>query len=58
MATNGYKLPKPNLSGTGPVFDPRTVNRTDPKFIAAAQKCQALIPRPAGAGAPPGGPGA
>jgi hypothetical protein len=57
MKTNGYKLPQPNLSGNGPVFDSRKVNRSDPKFVAAAQKCQALIPRPPGGGGPPGGPG-
>jgi hypothetical protein len=55
---NGYALPPPNLSGSGPVFDPRKVNRTDPKFVAAVGKCQALIPRPpgpgAGGGPPPG----
>jgi hypothetical protein len=52
---NGYALPAPNLSGSGPVFDPRKVNRKDPKFVAAVTKCQALIPRPPGPG--PGGGG-
>jgi hypothetical protein len=50
---NGYNLPAPNFSGKGPVFDPSKVNRNDPKFIAAARKCQGLLRfrRP---GAPPG----
>jgi hypothetical protein len=55
---NGYTLPAPNLSGSGPVFDPKKVNRNDPKFVAAVAKCQAFIPRPpgpAGAGGPPPG---
>jgi hypothetical protein len=57
MKQNGYALPAPNLSGSGPVFDPRKVNRRDPKFLAAAAKCQGLIPRPPGpgGGAPPPG---
>jgi hypothetical protein len=55
---NGYNLPKANTSGTGPVFDPTKVNQTDPKFRAAAQKCQGLLPRPTGppnGGGPPAG---
>ncbi len=55
MKKNGYKLPAPNLSGKGPVFDASKVNRSDPKFVAAGTKCQGLIPRPSGP--PPGGAG-
>jgi hypothetical protein len=53
---NGYDLPAPNFSGKGPVFDPTKVNRSDPKFMAAARKCQGLLRfrRPGG----PPGPGA
>jgi|SRR5947209_5927600 len=40
---NGYNLPAPNFSGRGPVFDPSKVNRNDPKFMAAARKCQGLL---------------
>ena|SRR5947209_6173730 len=40
---NGYNLPAPNFSGKGPVFDPSKVNRNDPKFMAAARKCQGLL---------------
>jgi len=44
MRKNGYNLPAPNLSGNGPVFNPAQVNRNDPKFVAAAQKCRSLLP--------------
>jgi hypothetical protein len=53
---NGFALPAPNTSGSGPVFDPSKVNRQDPKFVAANAKCQQLLAaaRPAPpAGAPP-----
>jgi len=51
---NGYNLPPPNTTGNGPVFNRGQVNSNDPKFKAAATKCQALLPqRPANA--PPGG---
>jgi hypothetical protein len=51
MKKNGYALPKPNTSGNGPVFDPSKVNRNDPKFKSAAQKCQSLLRPGAQAGA-------
>jgi hypothetical protein len=47
---HGYNLPKPNLSGNGPVF-PSSI-RTDSKFQAASKACQGLLARPGGA--PPG----
>ena len=43
---NGYDLPAPNLSGNGPIFDESKVNRDDPKFQAASQKCQQLLQPP------------
>jgi hypothetical protein len=43
MRRNGYVMPAPNTSGNGPVFDPSKVNRNDPKFVSAAQKCQGLL---------------
>jgi len=43
---HGFNLPAPNTSGTGPVFDPRKVNRDDPKLVAASRACQGLL-RPA-----------
>jgi hypothetical protein len=54
---NGYNLPAPNFSGSGPVFNPAQVNRNDPKFVAAAKKCSSLLPARFG-GSAPGGPGA
>jgi hypothetical protein len=57
MARNGYALPKPNLSGSGPVYDPAKVNRNDPKFVKAAAACQSLVPRRPN-GPPQGAPGA
>jgi hypothetical protein len=44
---NGYEMPEPNLSGKGPVFDESKVNRDDPKFQSASQKCQQLLAPPA-----------
>jgi hypothetical protein len=44
---NGYDMPDPNLSGKGPVFDESKVNRDDPKFQSASQKCQQLLQPPA-----------
>jgi hypothetical protein len=43
---NGYDMPDPNLSGKGPVFDESKVNRDDPKFQSASQKCQQLLAPP------------
>jgi hypothetical protein len=54
---NGYDLPSPNFSGNGPVFSASKVNRDDPKFVKAAQKCQSLLAAlgrgPTGPGGPP-----
>ena len=45
---NGYRLPAPNTSGTGPVFNRGQVNPNDPQFRTAASRCQGLLPqRPA-----------
>lgn len=49
---NGYRLPNPNTSGNGPVFNPRQVDRSNPRFLAAARRCQSLLPR--GTGPSPG----
>jgi hypothetical protein len=58
---NGFDLPAPNTSGSGPIFDPRTVNRQDPRFIAANARCQQLLaaarPAPPGGAPPPSGQG-
>ena len=46
MGENGYELPEPNLSGEGPVFKESEVNREDPKFEAANEKCQSRLGGP------------
>lgn len=51
MGENDYELPEPNLSGEGPVFKESDVDREDPKFEAANEKCQSLLGTPGG---PPG----
>jgi hypothetical protein len=55
---NGYDMPAANFSGNGPVFNASKVNRNDPKFVKAAQKCQSLLAfgrGPTGPGGPPPG---
>lgn len=46
MGENGYDLPEPNVSGEGPVFSESEVDREDPKFEAANEKCQSLLGGP------------
>jgi hypothetical protein len=46
MGENGYELPEPNVSGEGPVFKESDVDREDPKFEAADEKCQSLLGGP------------
>lgn len=48
MGENGYELPEPNVSGEGPVFKESHVDREDPKFEAANEKCQSLLGGPGG----------
>lgn len=50
MGENGYELPEPNLSDEGPVFKESDVDREDPKFEAANEKCQSLLGGPGGGG--------
>lgn len=50
MGENGYELPAPNVSGEGPVFKESDVDREDPKFEAANEKCRSLLGRPGGGG--------
>jgi hypothetical protein len=50
MGENGYELPEPNVSGEGPVFKESDVDREDPKFEAANEKCQSLLGGPGGGG--------
>jgi hypothetical protein len=55
MRTNGVKLPAPNASGKGPIFDTKGIDTTSAAFKAADAKCMKEL-RPAGAeaGAPGG----
>jgi hypothetical protein len=46
MSENGYELPKPNRSGEGPVFKESDVDREDPKFESANEKCQSQLGGP------------
>jgi hypothetical protein len=55
MGENGVKLPEPNLSGEGPVFKQSEVDRADPKFEAANEKCQTVLDMPGGGGPPAAG---
>lgn len=48
MGENGVELPEPNLSGEGPVFEESEVDREDPKFKAANEKCQSRLGAPGG----------
>lgn len=55
MRENGVKLPAPNTSGQGPVFDTKGINTAGTQFKSAEAKCRAKLPGPfAGrGGAPP-----
>lgn len=54
MGENGYELPEPNVSGEGPVFSESEVDREDPKFKAANEKCGSMLGVPGGGGPPRG----
>ncbi len=43
MSSNGVKLPTPNTSGKGPVFNTTNINTTSAQFKAAAAKCQSVL---------------
>jgi hypothetical protein len=59
---NGVKVPAPNTSGTGPVFDTKGINTSSAQFKAAEAKCQSDLSgafrRGPGAGGPGGSAGA
>jgi hypothetical protein len=65
LRENGIKLPAPNTSGNGPIFDTKGINIASPQFKSASVKCRSALVgafrRPAGApgaaGAPPAGGG-
>lgn len=57
MRQNGVNLPAPNTSGTGPIFDTKSIDTASPKFKAAERKCSSELRtvRPGGVGTPPAG---
>jgi hypothetical protein len=59
---NGVKVPAPNTSGNGPVFDTKGINTSSAQFKTAETKCQSVLAgafrRGPGAGGPGGGAGA
>jgi hypothetical protein len=63
MSESGVKIPAPNTSGNGPVFDTKGIDTASAKFKAADTKCMRELfggtrARPGTAGAAPGtGPG-
>lgn len=67
LRENGVKLPPPNTSGTGPIFNTKGINTASAQFKAAESKCSSALrgafrggaggpgPRGTGAGGPPAG---
>jgi len=56
MTQNGVKLPAPNTSGKGPVFNTAGLNINSPAFAAARTKCSSLLRvSPGTTGPAPGG---
>ena len=51
MREDGVNLPAPNTSGSGPVFNTKTINTTTSAFKTAAAKCQNDLPRGVGGSA-------
>ena len=41
MRAKGIHMPEPNISGPGPVFDPKQMDLKNPHFAAAAASCRA-----------------
>jgi hypothetical protein len=44
MRENGVKLPEPNTSGNGPIFNTKGVNTASAQFKAAQTKCRGDLP--------------
>ncbi len=59
---NGVKVPAPNTSGNGPVFDTKGIDTSSAQFKTAETKCRSTLTgafrRGPGAGGPPSGSGA
>jgi hypothetical protein len=43
MNSQGIKLPAPNTSGKGPIFNTQGINTTSASFKAASTKCQSVL---------------
>jgi hypothetical protein len=54
MRENGVKLPTPNTSGKGPVFNTKGINTSSSTFKSAESKCQSDLRGAAGDGGPNG----
>jgi hypothetical protein len=54
MRQNGVKLPAPNTSGKGPIFNTKGIDTSSAKFKSAAAKCESGL-RPAGEAGPGSG---
>jgi hypothetical protein len=58
MRENGVRVPTPNTSGKGPIFDTKGLNANSSAFKAAQTKCSSLlrVATPGGVAGGPGGP--
>lgn len=43
LRENGIKLPAPNTSGNGPIFNTKGINTASPRFKAASAKCRSVL---------------
>ncbi len=55
MRENGVKLPEPNNSGTGPIFNTKGIDTASTQFRAAERKCSTSLRGAFGGGAAGGG---
>ncbi len=55
LRENGVKVPAPNTSGTGPIFDTKGINTQSAQFKAAQMKCASELRGALRPGAKPGG---
>ena len=55
MRENGVKLPEPNNSGKGPIFDTKGIDTASTQFRAAERKCATVLRGAFGGGAAGGG---
>ena len=61
LRSNGIKVPAPNTTGKGPIFNTKGINTTTPQFRSAEMKCRSTLTTvfrgPRGSGPPPAGGG-